>query len=94
MLFSTGSPHNNTRYSDPEYDRLFDAFRAESPNSPRRAELCRRRESILRRDVPALFLYHEQAFYLVRPEVRGWEASVNSFERRFYAYVWLERTPL
>jgi peptide/nickel transport system substrate-binding protein len=94
FFINTGSTHNNTRYSDPEYDRLFEAFRAESPNSPRRAELCSRLESILRRDVPALFLYHEQAFYLVRPEVRGWEASVNSFERRFYAYVWLERTQL
>jgi peptide/nickel transport system substrate-binding protein len=92
MLFNTGSTHNNTRYSDPEYDRLFEAFRTESPDSRRRTELCRRLESILRRDVPAIFLYHERAFYLVRPEVRGWDASVNSFERRFYAYVWLERT--
>ena len=36
---------------------------------------------------------HEKAVYLVRPEVRGFDASVNPLERKFYEQVWLDSGP-
>jgi len=39
--------------------------------------------------VPSVFLVHEYFTYYVSEKVRGRDALLNSFERRFYKYVWL-----
>ena len=89
-LFYSESPVNHTRYSDPEYDRLFERLRTTAPGDPERPATCARLEQILQRDAPAIFLYHERSLYLIRPEVRGFESSVNPLERKFYEFVWLD----
>ncbi|MFQ5876401.1 MAG: ABC transporter substrate-binding protein [Acidobacteriota bacterium] len=91
QLFYSGSAMNHTRYSDPTYDRLFERFQALPADSPERRRICARLEAILRRDCPAVFLYHERSVYLVRREVRNVDAFVNPFERKFYELVWLDR---
>lgn len=89
-LFESGSAANHTRYSNPVYDELLERLRDLPPDDPERGRLCRRMEEILRSDAPAVFLYHEQSFYLVSGRVRGIEPSINPFERKFYELVWLE----
>ena len=89
-IFYTGAPANNTGYSNPEYDRLFRRLESIPAAAAARPALCAKLEAILRSDVPAIFLYHERSFYLVRDEVHGVDLSINPLERKFYEYVWLD----
>ncbi|MFQ5670195.1 MAG: ABC transporter substrate-binding protein [Acidobacteriota bacterium] len=90
-LFQSGAPSNHTHYANPEYDALLEQYRALPPGAPKKIHACQQLEKILRRDCPAIFLYHEQSVYLVSNRVHGIDASINPFERKFYEQVWLAR---
>jgi len=76
---------NYARYSNPEFDRLFEeALRAVDPDEQNR--LFREAEVVAVADAPWLFLYTLRRFRLVAPEVRGF--PMNAGDHRFLKYVW------
>ncbi len=58
--------NNNSRYANPEFDRLFEKMRA-MENSPERLDLIHRLNAILTEDCPMIPLYHPVAFHLSQP---------------------------
>jgi ABC-type transport system substrate-binding protein len=54
---------NNTNYSNPAYDRLYEQIRS-MPDTPRRTELYAEMINIISEDVPVLLLSEPQAFVL------------------------------
>ena len=89
-VFYSRATVNQTGYASPEFDRIYERFGDLPAGDPQRAGMCSRLEAILRRDAPAVFLYHEKSFYLVHPGVRNIEPSLNPMERKHYEFVWLE----
>ena len=57
---------NNSNYSNPEFDRLFEQMRTMQPG-PERSELIARMLEIIRRDVPWFTGYYKKDFYLNNP---------------------------
>jgi ABC-type oligopeptide transport system substrate-binding subunit len=57
---------NYARYTNPEFDRLFEQI-ATMPNSPERLALLRQMNEILTRDCPIVLLFHPVAFSLNQP---------------------------
>jgi ABC-type transport system substrate-binding protein len=75
------------------YDRLFKQLQGTDVGDESRQEICTQLEKILRDEILAIVLFHEQSFYFVRPELRNIDASINPFERKFYELVWLAPGP-
>ena len=70
VLLHTGSPLNNTGYSNPEVDRLLDAARLES-DPARRTALYAEAEDLVLADAPWVPLYTGVDVWLVSPAVQG-----------------------
>lgn len=74
-VFTSTSANNQTRWSDPEFDRLIAAARAEA-DPARRGQLLGDAEQRLLDASVIIPVYHNASTYLVRPEVRGWYGNL------------------
>jgi ABC-type transport system substrate-binding protein len=70
--FRTDSGNNQSGYSNPEVDDLFDEADAEE-DPARRLELYQQAEQIIVDEEPWIPLYHPNASYLVKPNIQGFE---------------------
>lgn len=80
-------PHgeNYTRYSNPEFDRLYrEALAARDPAEQSR--LFHEAEKIAAEDAPWVFLHFLRRFRLLQPEVRG--LPLNAGDNRYVKYAW------
>ncbi len=89
LLTTSGIPpdgENYARYSNPEFDRLYDAgLSAVDPSEQNR--LFAQAEAIAVADAPWVFLYDRRDFRLLSPRVRNF--PLNALDRRYLKYVWL-----
>lgn len=70
-LFTSGSPENDTGYSNPAYDKLI-AEAERTADEYRRTGLLQDAEELLVHDDPMIPLYARAQPYLVKPWVRGY----------------------
>jgi peptide/nickel transport system substrate-binding protein len=85
--FTSGVCARRGGYHDPDYDRLFLAFRAE-PEPRARAALAARLERILMDDTPAIFMAHEREVQFVSGRVKDWAPNcTNPLNVCFYEFV-------
>jgi ABC-type oligopeptide transport system substrate-binding subunit len=89
QLFYSASPNNDARYSNPEYDRLFEHASRET-NRGQRLLLFEQMENILLDDCPAIYMLHEIHAVAIPAYVHNMEWSINPVRMRFLKYVWLE----
>jgi|FLYL01.1.fsa_nt_gi oligopeptide transport system substrate-binding protein len=84
----SGSPDNETGYSNPEVDRLLDEAETETDEA-RRMELYQQAEEIIVDEAPWIPLYHGKSGVLVKPYVKGY--VVPAFVIPNLRYVSIER---
>ncbi len=70
VLFHTGAEQNTGKYSNPALDTLLDQARVEQ-DVTRRIQLYQQAEEMIVQDAPAIFILHDVAYELVRPDVKG-----------------------
>ena len=83
------SPINSTRYSNPEFDVLFEQAMS-TPDDTERYKLYAQAEQIAVDDAPMLWIYHDLNFRLVQPWVKGYTS--NSLDRRDLTGAWFDFT--
>ncbi|MFI5356442.1 MAG: peptide ABC transporter substrate-binding protein, partial [Opitutales bacterium] len=86
-VFIKDSGYNNTGWSDPEYDRLYEEVMHTNDNT-RRLALMQRMEQILTDAMPILPIYYYTQQYLMDPSVHGWADNLLSNEP--FDQAWLE----
>lgn len=69
-LFTTGNPQNNTRWGDPEFDKLIKTAKT-TVDSKERMDSMKAAEKILMRDKPVVPVYFYTATYVTKPNVKG-----------------------
>ena len=74
---------NNSKYSNPDLDRLLEQARVEQDVSKRIA-MYQQAEEIIINDAPALFLDHPIDYVLVDPRVKGYVLSPISIALERY----------
>src|SRR5438094_966006 len=88
--FLAESGNNRTGWANAEYDRLVkEASRLGDRET--RYELFQKAEAIFLDEMPVIPIYHYTRVYLLRPEVRGWNATI--LDHHPYPYVWLAPRP-
>jgi len=86
-LFVTGSGNNDVAYSNPEYDALIKAAKAE-PDKAKKFEMMHKAEDILMEDMPIGPLYYRYRNYAVREYVKNFGRDSFSPDIQFiYAYI-------
>ena len=70
--FRSNSGNNQSGYSNPQVDALFDQADAEQ-DPQHRLELYQQAEQMIVNDEPWIPLYHQKASYLVKPNIQGFE---------------------
>lgn len=83
----TASPINSTRYSNPQFDALFEQALATFDDSAR-MQLYAQAEQIAVDEAPMLWIFHDLDFRLVQPWVKGYRS--NPMDRRDYTAVWFD----
>lgn len=78
---------NYSRYSNPEFDRLFEEG-TRITDEKRRTELYQQAEKIAYEDAPVLFLYFGKRYRLIQPYVQGY--VYNAQERDILSEVWMQ----
>ena len=73
----TGDRGNSSGYANPELDALLDAANVEL-DQEKRAELYRKAEAIVNRDLPKVYLWVAKELYGVSDKVSGWQPSADS----------------
>lgn len=79
-LFISGGGNNWGGYSNPEFDRMLNAAKAD-PNIESRGQKLAAAEAILLKDQAAMPLYFWVSGNLVRPYVKGWKANALDVHR-------------
>jgi oligopeptide transport system substrate-binding protein len=69
-IFGTGAGNNHTQYSNPQIDELMARAMAD-PDEGRRLALWAQAQETIVRDVPMIFLFVDESFYLFKPYVQG-----------------------
>lgn len=87
-LWVTGSPNNDAKYSNPEYDKLVEAAGREQ-DPVKRAELYHKAEDILMEDMPIIPMHYYAQNYMLKPYIKGMHVSPLGWE--FYRSVYIER---
>jgi oligopeptide transport system substrate-binding protein len=87
-MYVTGGEHNNTGFSNAEYDRLISAA-AEETDSEARLALLARAERILMDELPIIPLYFFVSQNLVKPYVRGFYN--NMVDTHHVWAIWIDR---
>jgi oligopeptide transport system substrate-binding protein len=72
ILFHSTSRQNNTRYSNPDFDRLIEQARGEQ-DTTRRLQTYQQAEEILLQDVPWIPLFFGRSHQVVKPYVKGFD---------------------
>jgi peptide/nickel transport system substrate-binding protein len=76
---------NSTRYSNPEFDALFEqALR--TPDDAERYKLYAQAEQIAVDDAPMMWIFYDLDFRLVQPWIENYHS--NAMDRRDYTEVW------
>ena len=76
------APPNYTRYSNPEFDALFEKALAETSDSLR-YQLYRQADQVVMQDAPVVPLWYDMAIHLVQPNVSGFKPNaLNLLELR------------
>ena len=76
------APPNYTRYSNPEFDKLFEEAVAE-PTDSLRYILYRKADQVLINDAPVIPLWYDRVIRLVQPNISGFEPNnLNWLELR------------
>lgn len=88
ILFHSESVENHTGYNNTEVDELLEEARIESGIDSRLA-LYQDIEQLIVDDAPWLPLYHGQSYYLVKPEVKGFEPAPMVIPQ--FKDVWTQR---
>lgn len=86
-MFSGDSPLNNTRWNNPEYNRLLEQAREER-DPQRRLKILEKAERILMDEVPAIPIYQYVSQNLVRPYVRGFYDNPKDFHP--LKHIWVD----
>ncbi len=87
-LYVTGAGNNDPAYSNPEYDALIKAAKAE-PDKAKKFEMMHKAEDILMEDMPIGPLYFRARNYAVREYVKGY--TRDSFAPDMNPiYAWIE----
>ncbi|HYF75371.1 MAG TPA: peptide ABC transporter substrate-binding protein [Candidatus Nitrosocosmicus sp.] len=87
-LYVTGAGNNDPAYSNPEYDALIKAAKAE-PDKAKKYEMMRKAEDILMDDMPIGPLYYRYRDYAVREYVKGFVRDSFAPDIQFI-YAWIE----
>jgi oligopeptide transport system substrate-binding protein len=72
LLFYSGSRQNNSKYNNPEFDKLVVQARTEQ-DTAKRMQLYQQAEKMLIQDMPWVPLYFGQQHYVVKPHVKNWK---------------------
>jgi oligopeptide transport system substrate-binding protein len=88
-MYVTGGEHNNTGWSNAEYDRLIDAAKAE-PDVDARMKMLNDAERILMDELPIIPLYFFVSKDMVEPHVRGFYN--NPIDVHHVRTMWLDPT--
>jgi peptide/nickel transport system substrate-binding protein len=76
------APPNYTRYSNPQFDQLYEAALSEKNDSVRYA-LYRKADQLMMKDAPVVPLWYDMVIRLVQPYVKNFPAnSLNLLELR------------
>jgi len=78
---------NSTRFSDPEFDRIFEEA-LQTLDQERRYALYQEAEKIVMDTCPWLFISYGSQTRLLQPYVRGF--TMNAMDRRFLKPVWFD----
>ena len=82
-LVTTNSGYNDSKYSNPEVDKLMaDAKTADNPQPN-----YTRVEEILAEDMPIIPIYHYASVFMLNPQLKGWpyeNVEQNWYSREFY----------
>jgi len=78
ILFRTGSEHNDGGYSNLALDALLDEAATE-PDEALSLELYRQAEQMLVDDAAVMPLWFGQSYYLVKPNVQGYQLTAMGF---------------
>lgn len=87
VLFHSGSPQNNSGYSNPELDALLEAARVER-DVTKRIGMYQQAERLIVNDAAALFTDHSLSYQLVKPYVKGY--VFTPIDIPIERYMWLE----
>lgn len=75
MFYSKNSaPPNYTRYSNPNYDILYEQSLL-TTNESEKVQLYQQMNAILREDLPAIPLFYDEVLHFLQPNVQGWVTS-------------------
>jgi peptide/nickel transport system substrate-binding protein len=81
------SPINSTRYSNPQFDALFEQALSTLDDAARYA-LYAQAEQIAVNDAAMLWIFHDLDYRMVQPYVRGY--SSNAMDRRDLLETWFD----
>lgn len=70
VLFHSASSGNHMRYANKDVDRLLEQARVEQ-DQPKRWQLYQQAEQRIINDAPAVLLFHDVTYALVKPRVKG-----------------------
>jgi len=74
----TGNTSNHTKYSNPDFDVLYDAAMAEQ-DEEKAFELMREAEDVASATYPHLYLFHRSNMMLIRPGITGvYRSQINN----------------
>jgi oligopeptide transport system substrate-binding protein len=86
-MWLTGGGNNDSRWSNPEYDRLIrEAGR--TADLDRRLEVFQQAEAILLDEMPIIPIYFYTRVYALDPSVKGWHPTI--LDNHPYQKLWLE----
>ena len=86
-ILHSDSGQNDSRYSNPEYDRLIDESFSEKDAQSRLDKLAKA-EAIMLNDMPVIPIYHYVRTYRIDPRVKGW--APLPLDMRNYKNVYFE----
>ncbi len=87
VLFHTGSPQNNGKYSNPALDSLLEQARTER-DVTKRIGMYQQAEQIIVDDAAVLFLTHSLSYQLVKPYIKGF--TLTPIDIPIERYIWLD----
>lgn len=92
QLFMTGSGNNKNQYSNPAVDAQAKLCQSDLDEA-RRMAACAQAQKLVAADQPWIFLFYRERFWLVKPYVKGFQATPKDHlpGDRFYHQIWLQR---
>lgn len=82
---------NYTRFNNAEFDKLFEAARAER-DPARQADLLRQANNLLQQEAPVWFFNYNKAVMAYQPWVHGLQANATDQALQNYDEIWIDST--